>query len=77
MSPILPGGCHYPYAHVTYIHPALAAQVGYDWEYFEFPKLVTPEMIASGNNAYELVMVVRCSFFILIRSLRLMRLIGK
>ncbi|PBL02838.1 acetyl-CoA synthetase-like protein [Armillaria gallica] len=37
--------------------PILPAQVGYDWEYFEFPKLVTPEMVASGNNAYELVMV--------------------
>ncbi|KAJ7325472.1 hypothetical protein DFH08DRAFT_886685 [Mycena albidolilacea] len=37
--------------------PILPAQVGYDWEYFTFPKLVTPEMVPYGNNTFELVMV--------------------
>ncbi|KAK0461852.1 uncharacterized protein EV420DRAFT_1665230 [Desarmillaria tabescens] len=33
------------------------SQVGYDWDYFKFPQLVTPEMVPSGNDSYELVMV--------------------
>ncbi|KAK0491291.1 hypothetical protein IW261DRAFT_1547429 [Armillaria novae-zelandiae] len=35
----------------------LPAQVGYDWDYFKFPGLVVPEMVTSGSNSYELVMV--------------------
>ncbi len=58
MSHILPGGCCHPCVYKIHTHPALAAQVGYDWDYFKFPGLVTPEMVASGNNSYELVMVV-------------------
>ncbi|THU98749.1 acetyl-CoA synthetase-like protein [Dendrothele bispora CBS 962.96] len=30
---------------------------GYDWNYFTFPALVTPEMIPSGDGSYEFVMV--------------------
>ncbi|KAJ7083262.1 hypothetical protein C8R44DRAFT_822628 [Mycena epipterygia] len=37
--------------------PVLPAEVGYDWEYFKFPELVTPEMVPHGNNTFELVMV--------------------
>ncbi|KAK0463970.1 uncharacterized protein EV420DRAFT_1638889 [Desarmillaria tabescens] len=37
--------------------PILPVQVDYDWDYFRFPGLVTPEMIPSGNNSYELIMV--------------------
>ncbi|KAJ7464987.1 hypothetical protein B0H11DRAFT_2050421 [Mycena galericulata] len=37
--------------------PILPAKVGYDWEYFKFPELVTAEMIPYGNNTFELVMV--------------------
>ncbi|KAJ6583069.1 hypothetical protein DFH09DRAFT_978909 [Mycena vulgaris] len=37
--------------------PILPAEVGYDWEYFKFPDLVTPEMVPHGNNTFELVMV--------------------
>ncbi|KAJ7193924.1 hypothetical protein GGX14DRAFT_378403 [Mycena pura] len=39
------------------ISPVLPDQVGYDWEYFKFPDLVTAEMIPSGNETFELVMV--------------------
>jgi hypothetical protein len=35
-----------------------AGQVGYDWDYFKFPELVTAELIPYGNNTFELVMVV-------------------
>ncbi|KAJ7769931.1 hypothetical protein B0H16DRAFT_1516867 [Mycena metata] len=37
--------------------PLLPREVGYDWEYFEFPNLVAAEMIPCGNNTFELVMV--------------------
>ncbi|KAJ7087037.1 hypothetical protein C8R43DRAFT_939403, partial [Mycena crocata] len=37
--------------------PILPAEVGYDWEYFKFPELVTPEMVPYGNNSFELIMV--------------------
>ncbi|KAG7447913.1 acetyl-CoA synthetase-like protein [Guyanagaster necrorhizus] len=35
----------------------LPAQVDYDWDYFQFPGLVKPEMVPNGNNSYELVMM--------------------
>ncbi|KAJ6471951.1 hypothetical protein C8R45DRAFT_836164 [Mycena sanguinolenta] len=35
----------------------LPAEVGYDWEYFSFPAVITPEMVPNGNNTFELVMV--------------------
>ncbi|KAK0230496.1 hypothetical protein IW262DRAFT_1453406 [Armillaria fumosa] len=35
----------------------LPARVGYDWDYVRFPGLVAPEMVANGNNSYELVMM--------------------
>ncbi|KAJ6472708.1 hypothetical protein C8R47DRAFT_1295530, partial [Mycena vitilis] len=38
--------------------PILPAEVGYDWDYFKFPGLVTPEMIPHGNETFELVMVM-------------------
>ncbi|KAF5371569.1 hypothetical protein D9758_003563 [Tetrapyrgos nigripes] len=31
--------------------------MGYDWDYFTFPGLVTPEMVPYGNGSYEFVMV--------------------
>ncbi|KAJ7697661.1 hypothetical protein B0H17DRAFT_1130265 [Mycena rosella] len=37
--------------------PILPANVGYDWEYFKFPDLITPEMVPHGDNTFELVMV--------------------
>ncbi|KAK0196977.1 hypothetical protein F5146DRAFT_1153799, partial [Armillaria mellea] len=37
--------------------PVLPAQVGYDWDYFQFPGFVKTEMVSNGNNLYELVMV--------------------
>ncbi|KAJ7655842.1 hypothetical protein DFH06DRAFT_992336 [Mycena polygramma] len=37
--------------------PILPSEVGYDWDYFKFPGLVTPEMIPHGNDTFELVMV--------------------
>ncbi|KAF8968163.1 hypothetical protein BDZ97DRAFT_1655638 [Flammula alnicola] len=37
--------------------PVLPAQVGYDWDYFRFPDLVTPEMVPYGENTFEFVMV--------------------
>ncbi|KAL6306740.1 hypothetical protein BKA93DRAFT_894740 [Sparassis latifolia] len=37
--------------------PVLPATVSYDWEYFTFPKLVTPKMVPNGNNTFELVTV--------------------
>ncbi|PBK97000.1 acetyl-CoA synthetase-like protein [Armillaria gallica] len=37
--------------------PVLPAQVGYDWDYFQFPGFVKVEMVPNGNNLYELVMV--------------------
>ncbi|KAJ6464064.1 hypothetical protein C8R45DRAFT_1025143 [Mycena sanguinolenta] len=37
--------------------PILPGEVGYDWEYFSFPELVTAEMVSYGNNTFELVMV--------------------
>ncbi|KAF7328516.1 Acetyl-CoA synthetase-like protein [Mycena venus] len=37
--------------------PILPAEVGYDWEYFTFPELVTPKMVPHENNTFELVMV--------------------
>lgn len=37
--------------------PILPAEVGYDWEYFRFPDLITPEMVAHGNDTFELIMV--------------------
>ncbi|TFY68318.1 hypothetical protein EVJ58_g1099, partial [Rhodofomes roseus] len=33
------------------------AQVGYDWDYFKFPGLVTPHMEPYGDNTYEFVML--------------------
>lgn len=41
-----------------------SGEVGYDWEYFKFPKLVTAELIPYGNNTFELVIVVRHFFTI-------------
>ncbi|KAJ6471940.1 hypothetical protein C8R45DRAFT_1013604 [Mycena sanguinolenta] len=35
----------------------LPAEVGYDWEYFSFPSVITPEMVPNGNNTFELVVV--------------------
>lgn len=35
----------------------LPAHVGYDWAYFKFPEMVTPEMVARDNNTFELVIV--------------------
>lgn len=32
--------------------------VGYDWDYFRFPDIVTAHMIPYGNNIFEFVMVV-------------------
>ncbi|KAJ7233038.1 hypothetical protein C8J57DRAFT_1090832 [Mycena rebaudengoi] len=37
--------------------PILPAHVGYDWNYFQFPELVTAEMVPHGDNTFELVMV--------------------
>ncbi|EGN93439.1 hypothetical protein SERLA73DRAFT_172085 [Serpula lacrymans var. lacrymans S7.3] len=35
----------------------LPSKAGYDWEYFKFPALITPEMVPNGNNTFELVIV--------------------
>lgn len=40
----------------------LTAEVGYDWDYFTFPSLVTTEMIPQENGTFELVIVVRHFF---------------
>ncbi|KAH9841046.1 uncharacterized protein C8Q71DRAFT_890574 [Rhodofomes roseus] len=37
--------------------PILPSQVGYDWDYFKFPGLVTPHMEPYGDNTYEFVML--------------------
>ncbi|PBK96038.1 acetyl-CoA synthetase-like protein [Armillaria gallica] len=37
--------------------PPSKAKSSYDWDYFEFPKCITPEMVPDGNNLYEFVMV--------------------
>ncbi|KAK0447907.1 uncharacterized protein EV420DRAFT_1713021 [Desarmillaria tabescens] len=37
--------------------PPSKAKSSYDWDYFEFPKCITPEMVLNGNNLYEFVMV--------------------
>ncbi|KAJ7929762.1 hypothetical protein B0H13DRAFT_2652291 [Mycena leptocephala] len=47
----------YGSSEVGIISPVLPEQVGYDWEYFKFPKLVTAELIPYGDNTFELVMV--------------------
>ncbi len=39
--------------------PPSKAKSSYDWDYFEFPKCITPEMVPNGNNLHEFVMVVR------------------
>ncbi len=31
----------------------------HNWDYFKFPKCITPEMVPNGNNLYEFVMVAR------------------
>ncbi|EPQ59006.1 acetyl-CoA synthetase-like protein [Gloeophyllum trabeum ATCC 11539] len=35
----------------------LPGDVGYDWEYFKFPGLVTPHMVPQGDGKFEFVMV--------------------
>ncbi|KAJ6458386.1 hypothetical protein C8R47DRAFT_1203181 [Mycena vitilis] len=47
----------YGSGEASILSPILSAEAGYDWEYFKFPKLVTPEMIPYGNNTFELVVV--------------------
>ncbi|KAK0216122.1 hypothetical protein IW262DRAFT_1449678 [Armillaria fumosa] len=39
------------------LSPTLPAKASYDWDYFEFPKFITPEMVPNGNNLYEFVIV--------------------
>ncbi|KAK0480581.1 hypothetical protein IW261DRAFT_1473414 [Armillaria novae-zelandiae] len=39
------------------ISTTLPTKSNYDWDYFEFPKGITPEMVSNGNNLYEFVMV--------------------
>ncbi|KAJ6553311.1 hypothetical protein B0H19DRAFT_1263705 [Mycena capillaripes] len=55
MSPILPSDL--ATLNPRQIITCSSAQVGYDWEYFRFPELVTAEMVPHGNNTFELVMV--------------------
>ncbi|SJL11225.1 uncharacterized protein ARMOST_14628 [Armillaria ostoyae] len=45
------------------LSPTLPAKSSYDWDYFEFPKFITPEMVPNGNNLYEFVMVACCTLF--------------
>ncbi|KAJ7648213.1 hypothetical protein DFH06DRAFT_1050166 [Mycena polygramma] len=47
----------YGSGEASILSPILPAEVGYDWEYFKFPKLVTPEMVPYGNKTFELVIV--------------------
>jgi hypothetical protein len=37
----------------------MIAQVDHDWNYFRFSNRVTAEMIPTGSNTFELVLLVR------------------
>ncbi|EIW79995.1 acetyl-CoA synthetase-like protein [Coniophora puteana RWD-64-598 SS2] len=47
----------YGLTEVGIISPILPATVDYDWDYFTFPKLITPDFVPYGNNSFELLIV--------------------
>ncbi|EIW79977.1 acetyl-CoA synthetase-like protein [Coniophora puteana RWD-64-598 SS2] len=47
----------YGMTEVGIISPIIPATADYDWNYFTFPKLITPEFVPCGNNTFELLIV--------------------
>jgi hypothetical protein len=44
--------------------------VDYDWDYFQFPKNILPEMVPQGDDTFELILVVSGCMIIAYNSLK-------
>lgn len=42
----------------SYVFNPLIETVEYDWDYFQFPGNVLPEMVPQGDNTFELIIIV-------------------
>lgn len=58
ISLMIPGKCLRTSRVLIDLHENFIVNLGYDWEYFSFPALITPHMVPQANNTFELVVIV-------------------